>query len=160
MENENKTGGGFNVYVYSSGNNIAQTITQTINGNVYNGQPSEQQQQVTYSDEEIAQAISSINGKDKVLNELQKWMGVCIFVQSRCGYPRDLKACCEKLAALPYDKPLEVPCYYDNVRKLAIYGFARLTYDQWPGYKPIETEKKNFASCFDVASELEAKLTE
>ena len=43
MENGNN-GGGFNVHVYSSGNNIAQSMTVTYNGPVYQGQGGEQQE--------------------------------------------------------------------------------------------------------------------
>ncbi len=61
MENDNNTGG-FHVYVYSSGNNIAQTITQTYNGNVYNGKeevneaPAEKK---TLSQEQLTRAIEN-----------------------------------------------------------------------------------------------------
>ncbi len=110
------------------------------------------------SDRLMAEAISSINGKGKVLDERQKWMGVCSLVMARCGYPHNLKDCCERLAALPYEKELEIPCNYDNVRKLQIYGFARENYERWPSYKPGKEEKKYFDCCRDVARALEHKL--
>ena len=110
------------------------------------------------TDEELADAIISINGKGKALDELQKWLGVCCFVQSCCEYPRDLKTCCERLAALPYKNKLEIPCKFDNVRKIAIYGFVREDYRRWVSYKPNDTEKKNFDSCFDVGKALEKAL--
>lgn len=110
------------------------------------------------TDKELADAISSINGKEKVLDERQKWLGVCCMVQSRCNYPRDLKACCEQLANLPYNSSLEFPCRYDNVRKIAAYGFAREDYKQWRTYKPNSTEKKHFDCCYDVGKALEKEL--
>lgn len=110
------------------------------------------------SDKLMAEAISSINGKGKVLDERQKWMGVCSLVMARCGYPHNLKDCCERLAALPYEKEPEIPCNYDNVRKLQIYGFARENYERWPSYKPGKDEKKYFDCCRDVARALEHNL--
>jgi len=64
MENEEKknTDGGFHVHVYSSGNNIAQTITQTINGNVYYGRQEEQdemKEKKELNEEQLARAIEN-----------------------------------------------------------------------------------------------------
>jgi len=110
------------------------------------------------TDEDLADAISSINGEDKALDEYQKWLGVCCLVQSRYDYPRDLKVCCERLANLPYKSKLKYPCRYDNVRKVAAYGFAREDYKQWSTYKPKSTEKKYFDCCYDVGKALEKEL--
>ena len=110
------------------------------------------------TDEDLADAISSINGEDKALDEYQKWFGVCCLVQSRYDYPRDLKVCCERLANLPYKSKLKYPCRYDNVRKVAAYGFAREDYKQWSTYKPKSTEKKYFDCCYDVGKALEKVL--
>ena len=110
------------------------------------------------TDEDLADAISSINGEDKALDEYQKWLGVCCLVQSRYDYPRDLKVCCERLANLPYKSKLKYPCRYDNVRKVAAYGFAREDYKQWSTYKPKSAEKKYFDCCYDVGKALEKEL--
>ena len=80
-QNSNQ-GGGFHVHVNSPGNNIAQQMTITINGNVYNGQAQEVQCQ--YTDEQVAQALLAITGKDKVLNNYQLWLGACCLLMARC----------------------------------------------------------------------------
>ena len=98
---KNETGA-IQIHVYSTGNNIAQTINQTFNGNVYYGQNTAETQEVT--DEQLADAISSICGKGKPLDEYQKWLGVCCYVSAKCGYPIDLDACCRRLAVLPPGK--------------------------------------------------------
>lgn len=107
------------------------------------------------TDQQMAEAISSICGEGKALDDKQKWLGVCCLVRARYGYPYDFEACCKRLADLPYKEPLYKECDYGNVRKLAIYGFARLPYDKWPTYTPNDTERKSFDSCFYVARELE-----
>ena len=75
MENNdmNNTGNGFHVHVYSPGNNIAQSMTVTYNGPVYNGQ--KKQEEMVYTDEEIAKALININGKNKASDSKQKWAG-------------------------------------------------------------------------------------
>ena len=149
---KNKTGG-FNINVYSSGNNIAQTINQTINGNVYYGQNADEKQEVT--DEQMADAISSICGEELPLDDKQKWMGVCCMVRGRYGYPYDLEACCEKLSRLPYKKPIYKECDWGNVRKLAIYNFCKKKKKKWFEYSPKNSERKYFGNCFYVARSLE-----
>ena len=107
------------------------------------------------TDQQMADAINSICGEDKPLDDKQKWLGVCCLVRARFGYPYDIEACCKRLADLPYKKPLYKNCDYGNVRKLTVYGFAREPYDKWVSYRPNDTEKKYFDSCFYVARELE-----
>lgn len=107
------------------------------------------------TDEQMADAISSICGEGKALDDKQKWLGVCCLVRARYNYPYDIEACCKRLASLPYKKTLYKECDYGNVRKLAVYGFAREPYEKWNSYTPRETEKKYFYNCFYVARELE-----
>ena len=107
------------------------------------------------TDQQMADAINSICGKGMPLDDKQKWLGVCCLVRARYNYPYDIEVCCKRLAALPYKTPLYKECDYDNVRKLAIYGFASEPYDRWKTYTPRKTEKKHFDSCFYVARELE-----
>ena len=149
---KNETGA-IQIHVYSTGNNIAQTINQTYNGNVYYGQNAAETQEVT--DEQMADAISSICGEGMPLDDKQKWMGVCCMVRGRYGYPYDLEACCEKLANLPYKKPLYKECDWGNVRKLTFYAFCREPYDKWSEYCPKNSERKYFDNCFYVARSLE-----
>ena len=110
------------------------------------------------TDEQMAEAISSINGEKQPLNEKQKWMGVCCLVRARYGYPYDFEACCNRLANLPYKKDLYKECDWGNVRKLAGYSFCQEPYDKWHNYCPKKSESKLFDSCFYVARSLEEAL--
>lgn len=118
--------------------------------------PSPNSRMVT--DEQMAEAISSINGEKLPLNEKQKWMGVCCLVRARYGYPYDFEACCNRLANLPYKKDLYKECDWGNVRKLAGYSFCQEPYDKWHNYCPKKSESKLFDSCFYVARSLEEAL--
>lgn len=110
------------------------------------------------TDQQMADAISSICGEGMPLDDKQKWLGVCCLVRGRYDYPYDIEVCCKRLAALPYKRPLYKECDYGNVRKLAVYGFASEPYDRWRTYVPRNTEKKHFDSCFYVARELEIAI--
>ena len=152
---KNETGG-FNINVYSSGNNIAQTINQTFNGNVYYGQNTDEKQEVT--DEQLADAISSICGKGKPLDEYQKWLGVCCYVSAHCDYPIDIDACCQRLAVLPYKEPLEYMPQYKSIRVYATWNFVKAGFDSWEDFKPNDQERNLFVKCRDVALALEHVL--
>ena len=152
---KNKTGG-FNINVYSMGNNIAQTINQTFNGNVYYGQNTDEKKEVT--DEQLADAISSICGKGKPLDEYQKWLGVCCYVSAHCDYPIDIDACCQRLAVLPYKEPLEYMPQYKSIRVYATYNFVKVGYDSWKTFKANDQERNLFVKCYDTALALDKAL--
>lgn len=120
MENGNN-GGGFNVHVYSPGNNIAQSMTVTYNGPVYHGQESEQK--LAYTDEEIAKALVNIVGKNKAIDSKQKWAGAQWFLRWECNYPAKALDFCNKISSLPLPEDLEYPCEYNNIRALSTLSF-------------------------------------
>lgn len=152
---KNETGA-IQIHVYSMGNNIAQTINQTINGNVYYGQNTDEKQEVT--DEQMADAISSICGKGKPLDEYQKWLGVCCYVSAHCDYPIDIDACCQRLAVLPYKEPLEYMPQYKSIRVYATYNFVKVGYDSWKTFKANDQERNLFVKCYDTALALDKAL--
>ena len=152
---KNETGA-IQIHVYSTGNNIAQTINQTFNGNVYYGQNTDEKQEVT--DEQMADAISSICGKGKPLDEYQKWLGVCCYVRAHCDDPIDIGACCQRLAVLPYKEPLEYMPQYKSIRVYATYNFVKVGYDSWKTFKANDQEKNLFVKCYDTALALDKAL--
>ena len=152
---KNETGA-IQIHVYSMGNNIAQTINQTFNGNVYYGQNTDEKQEVT--DEQLADAISSICGKGKPLDEYQKWLGVCCYVSAHCDYPIDIGACCQRLAVLPYKEPLEYMPQYKSIRVYATYNFVKVGYDSWKTFKANDQERNLFVKCYDTALALDKAL--
>ena len=153
---KNETGA-IQIHVYSMGNNIAQTINQTINGNVYYGQNTDEKQEVT--DEQLADAISSICGKGKPLDEYQKWLGICCYVSARCGYPMDLESCCQRLANLPYKTPLEYVPQYKSIRVYATWNFVKAGYEQWSSLRVNDQERNLFIKCHDTALALVQALS-
>ena len=124
MENEKMkdNGGGFHIYVYSSGNNIAQTINQTINGNVYNGQRP-QDADHNYTDEQIAKALANIVGRNKAIDSKQKWAGAHWLLRWVCNFPVKASDFCERVAKLPLPDDLEFQCDYNNIRALSTLSF-------------------------------------
>ena len=115
---------------------------------------------VRATDRQLAAAICAINGKDGVLNEYQNWLGVCCYVSARCGYPLDLKLCCERLAGLHYPTKLYRQVKYENIRMFSNWNFVKAGYDNWATLKVNDQERTLFIKCRDTAMELERALSE
>jgi len=109
-------------------------------------------------DQQMADALLSINGKGKMLDEYQKWLGVCCYVSARCGYPMDLDACCRQLANLPYREPLEFVPQYKSIRVYGAYNFVKAGFENWKHYKVNDQERNLFIKCYDTAIALENAL--
>ena len=141
------------VYVASGGQHVDTIHTQ----NVYTINRQELSKN-KYTDRQMADAISSINGKGKVLDEYQKWLGICCYVSARCGYPMDLESCCQRLANLPYKTPLEYVPQYKSIRVYATWNFVKAGYEQWSNLRVNDQERNLFVKCYDTALALDKAL--
>ena len=141
------------VYVASGGQHVDTIQTQ----NVYTINRQELSKN-KYTDRQMADAISSINGKGKVLDEYQKWLGICCYVSARCGYPMDLESCCQRLANLPYKTPLEYVPQYKSIRVYATWNFVKAGYEQWSNLRVNDQERNLFVKCYDTALALDKAL--
>ncbi len=146
------------VNVYSPGNMFASSIT--FQAPVSFGTATDTVQQNGFTDEQIARALVSINGKDKVLNNYQVWLGACCLLKDKYGFPKNLEACCDKIMSLPYDddNSLEITCKYESVRKFAYLKFVNEDVTTWDSYQPKDDEKKLFYGCHQVARELDKAI--
>ena len=143
------------LYIFEAGSQHVETIQKQ-----YLGTPQSMSYSVDYpTDEQLANAISSINGKGKVLDEYQKWLGVCCYVSARCGYPMDLESCCQRLANLPYKTPLEYVPQYKSIRVYATWNFVKAGYEQWSNLRVNDQERNLFIKCHDTALALVRALS-
>ncbi len=129
----------------SKGNvRIGQFIMEVHGDNHYHEKDnSEKRPKVT--DEQVAQALLNINGKDQVLNNYQLWLGACCLLMWKYNFPRNLEMCCDRINSLPYHgKLLPLECKYDNIRKFSYLKFVKEDVDKWGDYQPQDDEKKLF----------------
>ena len=145
---KNKTGG-FNINVYSTGNNIAQTINQTFNGNVYYGQNVTEKPKAT--DEQVAQALTNIVGKGKPIDSKQKWTGALWMLHWMCGYPIKANEFCTRIEQLPLPSDLEFKCDYRNIRELATLSFISQDATQMDKVVPSKNDTPVFQQMRTVA---------
>jgi hypothetical protein len=153
------TGSGFHVHVYSSGNNIAESITQTytINGNVYFG--SRQAEKPKATKEQIAHALAALNGRGNVIDSQRAWLGACLLLGWKYGFSRNLSDCCKQIDQLPLDMgKLEFQCKYESIRMYASWKFVKENYANWPTLVPREDERPLFEKCLSVAMALDQEI--
>ena len=117
MMNDIEKDDGFCINVYSPGNFIAKTISI---GTLNMGSPS---QGNGFSDEQIAQALMACVGKDKVINNKQKWAGAYWCLRHKCFYPADSKEFCKKIESLKLEVPDDMKCDYNNIRRYCTRSF-------------------------------------
>ena len=148
-EEMKKETGEFHIHVYSTGNNIAQTINQTINGNVYYGRNVAEKPKAT--DEQVAQALTNIVGKGKPIDSKQKWTGALWMLHWMCGYPIKAQEFCTRIEQLPLPADLEFKCDYRNIRELATLSFIFQDATQMDKVVPSKNDTPVFQQMRTVA---------
>ena len=79
----------------------------------------------TYSDEQIARALTNIVGKNRAIDSKQKWAGAQWLLRWKCNYPAKAVDFCEKIASLHLPDDLEYKCDYRNIRELSTLTFMK-----------------------------------
>ena len=153
MMNNMEQDDGFCIKVYSPGNFIAKEIT--INGGVHLGTNTATG---GFTDEQIAKALAACVGKGKVIDNKQKWAGAYWYLRWACNYPVDVQKFCEKVKSLPYDKPLEIACEYNNIRRFCICSFMDYDARDIEKVKVSSMDQDVFSWCREIALKLAEEL--
>ena len=156
MENDQNNGGGFHFHIYGSGNQCAQSITNTFNGNIYNGQSTQEKPQFT--DEQIGKALTVINGQGKALNSKQKWAGAYWLLRWLCNYPIASNAFCDKVNKLPQHAEWEFECSYNNIRPLTTLSFMNYDPQEMDKVKYSPNDENAYLQCREVVQALTQEL--
>ena len=99
---------------------------------------------VHYTDEQVARAISVLNGKKKPLNEKQLFLGIIKVLQSKCGWSQSIPECCRHINTLPGADCWEFACEENNLKAPRALRFANRDYEEWEDYVPTAAEKQIF----------------
>ena len=149
MENRDSA---FHINVNSPGNFIAREIV--FNGAVHIGS---NQEAADFTDEQIVQAIRTINGKGKPLNSKRKWAAVHWALRWYCNFPPGVKEFCERVKALPLGT-LEYECDYNSIRHEATLSFMSQDARQIDMVRPSRQDTVFFQECREVVLALTAEL--
>ena len=149
---ENRDNDGFSIIVNSPGNFIAKEITFTGPVNI-----GTQTEAGGYTDEQIAQAITAIDGKGKPLNSKRKWTGVHWCLRWYCNFPPTPKEFCERVKELPLG-PLPFECDYTSIRHDSTLSFMEQNPRYMDKVKPSKQDVPFFNECRHVVLSLVTEL--
>ena len=127
---------GFTINVNSPGNFIAKEITFTGPVNIGGGNPDLGH----YTDEQIAEAITAINGIGKPLNSKRKWAEFC-----------------DRVDELPLGK-LEFECDYTSIRHFTTFSFMDQDARFLDKVKASKQDNDFFLQCREVVIALATEL--
>ena len=153
MNNDMEKNDGFCIKVYSPGNFIAKEIT--INGGVHLGNSAAAG---GFSDEQITKALAACVGKGRVIDNKQKWAGGYWYLRWACNFPVDVKKCCERINDLPNSQKFEIPCDYDNIRKLCTFSFMEYDPRILDKVKVSSMDQDVFVWCREIVLKLGEEL--
>jgi len=112
----------------------------------------------SYTDGEIALALSRLVGKDCVINQKRKWAGAYWCLRWTCDYPVEAGEFCDRIASLRLNLPSGYECCYENIRKLCTLSFMGYDFHRMDRVRCSDMDREDFAMCRQVALSLEAEL--
>lgn len=145
----------FNFY---EGASIGQHIERTETSNMWMGSGEKKRVENTYSDTQVARALSHIVGKGKAIDSKQKWAGAHWLLRWECGYPAKPQEFCDKIASLPLPDDLEYKCDYRNIREISTLSFMNEDPRYMNSVKYSKNDEAVFFQMKEVVSALQKEL--
>lgn len=109
--------------------------------------------------EQIARALVTLNGKGNVIDSQRAWLGACLLLGWKYGFPRNLNDCCRQIEQMPIDMDqLEFKCKYESIRMFGCWKFVKENYDNWATLVPRDEERQVFEKCLSVAQALDEEI--
>jgi len=159
MESENPQHHG-GIYNYFQGATINHIV---INGNMSRSgndtyYREKQKEEIDYSDEQVARALTNIVGKGKPVDSKQKWAAVYWYLRWQCNFPVKGSDFCERIASLPFTEKLDPECDYNNIRKQLTLPLMSQDARNLDSVRPTKFEEETFAQYRTVVLALEKEL--
>ena len=155
---EHHFGGIYNYFQGATIHNIVINGNMSKSGNEYYQKENTTTNGHTYTDEQIAQALTNIVGKGKPIDSKQKWAGALWLLRWECNYPLNTKLACERIMRLPFTQELEYSCDYNNVRPMATLSFLNEDPHHMESVKYSKNDEQAFLQMRGVAIALNEEL--
>ena len=159
-EKPQQLGGG--IYNYFQGATIHNMV---INGNMIKKVPDHfyssdipNQNNVKYTDDQVARALCNIVGKGKPIDSRKKWAGAQWLLRWRCNYPPKAQDFCDKVNMLPFPHALEFPCEYNNIRMLSTLSFMNEDATHLENVRYSKNDEEAFFQMREVVVALDSEL--
>ena len=111
-----------------------------------------------YSEKQVADALLNVVGKNKVIDNKQKWAGAYWLLRWECNYPVKPLDFCQKIEQLPFSRELAIKCDYNNIRSLSTLSFMNQDARCLEAVICPKSEKSIFLQMRSVVIELEKEL--
>ncbi len=135
-----------------------QLILENTGTNIFNESAEQKtEEKKSVSDEDIAAAITAINGKDKPLDSKRKWAAVHWYLRWAFNFPVKAPNFCQRIAMLPLGE-LEYECDYNSFRHYSTFSFMNQDATHLDKIKPRKDEESFFIQCRAIALALSEKL--
>ena len=116
-------------------------------------------QRQSYSDVQVAHAITAISGEGKPLSLMKHFVGVICALQSM-GWPQKFATCCTRINQLPGHEDYPVRCDSNAIKSTQALKFASVDYREWASYQPKAGEEAAvFKECKFAADSFMEVLT-
>lgn len=138
--------------------NMTKTGQDHFNSHEHNARKNADSEQ-TATKEQIAKALVALNGKENVIDSQRAWLGACLLLGWKYGFPRNLKDCCKQIGTMPIDmEQLDYKLNYESIRMFGSWKFVKERYEDWPTLTPREDERQVFEKCLTVAQALDQEI--
>lgn len=133
------------------------TITRN-GGDQYYSSSAGEQNNSTYSDEQIARALTNVVGSGRPIDSKQKWAGAMWLLRWRCNFPMKAQEFCQRVNSLPFEEEPEIKCEYNNIRLLSTLSFMNQDARELETVKYSKQDEHIFFQLREVVVELDKEL--
>ena len=105
---------------------------------------------VYLTDKQILPLLHVVIGRGKVIDQKQLWAGVYWFLRWYSNFPVDPKKFCLRINAISGAELFEIPCCYENIRKLAFLGFMSCDARKMDEVRYSNNDSNEFSLCREV----------
>lgn len=127
-------------------------------GEHYYSKSAETTENITYSDEQIAKALTNIVGKGRPIDSKQKWAGAMWLLRWRCNFPSKAQEFCQRINSLPFEEEPSIKCDYNNIRLLSTLSFMNQDARELEAVKYSKQDEHIFFQLREVVVELDKEL--
>lgn len=113
----------------------------------------------TYSDKQVAQALEACVGKGLVVDAKWKWAGVYWYLRWTCNYPVDVKSFCTKINGMDLAIDAEYECSYESIRKICTLSFMDEDARRMDVVRVSKNDQGMFSQCREIVLKLAEELS-
>ena len=113
----------------------------------------------TYSDKQVAQALEACVGKEQVVDTKWKWAGVYWCLRWMCNYPVDVKDFCARIRRLNLMIDVDYECSYESIRKICTLSFMDEDARRLELVRVSRTDQSVFSQCREIVLKLTEELS-